>query len=73
MTHILSIWIVPLLQLLSIFWNLDTHLFLQVAGVPMTVLQTSTIFEKKWLINAAAACPTMKGKENILRAQDLTL
>lgn len=42
----------------------------QVAGVPMTVLQTSTIFEKKWLatrINAAAACPTLEGKENILR------
>uniref|UniRef100_A0A8D3B8A3 ZP domain-containing protein n=1 Tax=Scophthalmus maximus TaxID=52904 RepID=A0A8D3B8A3_SCOMX len=35
-----------------------------VAGVPMTVLQTSTIFEKKWLatrINAAAACPTLEG------------
>ncbi|CAB1445155.1 unnamed protein product [Pleuronectes platessa] len=35
-----------------------------VAGVPMTVLQTSTIFEKKWLttqINAAAACPTVEG------------
>nr|XP_019963154.1 PREDICTED: uncharacterized protein LOC109642703 [Paralichthys olivaceus] len=35
-----------------------------VAGVPMTVLQTSTIFQKKWLvtqINAAAACPTVEG------------
>ncbi|XP_044025914.1 uncharacterized protein LOC122863455 [Siniperca chuatsi] len=35
-----------------------------VAGVPMTVLKTSTIFEKKWLatqIDAAAACPTLEG------------
>ncbi|XP_071396804.1 uncharacterized protein [Centroberyx affinis] len=35
-----------------------------VAGVPMTVLKTSTIFEKKWLatqIDAAAACPTQTG------------
>uniref|UniRef100_A0A8D3C4E4 ZP domain-containing protein n=1 Tax=Scophthalmus maximus TaxID=52904 RepID=A0A8D3C4E4_SCOMX len=38
-----------------------------VAGVPMTVLQTSTIFEKKWLatrINAAAACPTVSFTPN---------
>uniref|UniRef100_A0A3Q3KDK6 ZP domain-containing protein n=1 Tax=Monopterus albus TaxID=43700 RepID=A0A3Q3KDK6_MONAL len=35
-----------------------------VAGVPMTVLKTSTIFEKKWLatqIDAAAACPILEG------------
>ncbi|XP_034383630.1 uncharacterized protein LOC117727433 [Cyclopterus lumpus] len=35
-----------------------------VAGVPMTVLKTSTIFEKKWLstqIHAAAACPILEG------------
>ncbi|XP_023270767.1 uncharacterized protein LOC111661437 [Seriola lalandi dorsalis] len=35
-----------------------------VAGVPMTVLRTSTIFEKKWLatqIDAAAACPILEG------------
>ncbi|XP_045916796.1 uncharacterized protein LOC123977846 isoform X2 [Micropterus dolomieu] len=35
-----------------------------VAGVPMTVLKTSTIFEKKWLttqIDAAAACPALAG------------
>ncbi|XP_040920447.1 uncharacterized protein LOC121199644 isoform X2 [Toxotes jaculatrix] len=35
-----------------------------VAGVPMTVLKTSTIFEKKWLatqIDAAAACPVLEG------------
>ncbi|KAF7662027.1 hypothetical protein LDENG_00247630 [Lucifuga dentata] len=35
-----------------------------VAGVPMTVLRTSTIFEKKWLltqIDAAAACPLLLG------------
>ncbi|CAL8315679.1 unnamed protein product [Lota lota] len=32
-----------------------------VAGVPMTVLKTSTIFEKKWIasqIDSAVACPT---------------
>ncbi|XP_042359983.1 uncharacterized protein LOC121955951 [Plectropomus leopardus] len=35
-----------------------------VAGVPMTVLKTSTIFEKKWLatqIDAGAACPILEG------------
>uniref|UniRef100_A0A671VZB9 ZP domain-containing protein n=1 Tax=Sparus aurata TaxID=8175 RepID=A0A671VZB9_SPAAU len=35
-----------------------------VAGVPMTVLKTSIIFEKKWLatqIDAAAACPSLEG------------
>ncbi|XP_076613030.1 uncharacterized protein LOC143336650 [Chaetodon auriga] len=35
-----------------------------VAGVPMTVLKTSVIFEKKWLatqIDAAAACPSLEG------------
>ncbi|XP_037305482.2 uncharacterized protein LOC119195016 [Pungitius pungitius] len=35
-----------------------------VAGVPMTVLKTATIFENKWLatqIDAAAACPLMEG------------
>ncbi|XP_044185804.1 uncharacterized protein LOC122965693 [Thunnus albacares] len=35
-----------------------------VAGIPMTVLKTSTIFEKKWLatqIDAAAACPILEG------------
>uniref|UniRef100_A0A3Q1IT83 ZP domain-containing protein n=1 Tax=Anabas testudineus TaxID=64144 RepID=A0A3Q1IT83_ANATE len=35
-----------------------------VAGVPMTVLKTSTIFEKKWLavqIDATAACPLELG------------
>ncbi|XP_070781578.1 uncharacterized protein [Enoplosus armatus] len=35
-----------------------------VAGVPMTVLKTSTVFEKKWLatqIDAAAACPVLEG------------
>ena len=35
--------------------------FLQVAGVPMTILHTSTIFEKKWIasqIDTAVACPT---------------
>ncbi|KAK2856121.1 hypothetical protein Q5P01_004856 [Channa striata] len=35
-----------------------------VAGVPMTVLKTSTIFEQKWLatkIDAAAACPLLEG------------
>ncbi|XP_076024138.1 uncharacterized protein LOC143014217 [Genypterus blacodes] len=35
-----------------------------VAGVPMTVLRTSTIFEKKWLttrIDATAACPVLTG------------
>ncbi|XP_056284521.1 uncharacterized protein LOC130202792 [Pseudoliparis swirei] len=35
-----------------------------VAGVPMTVLTTSTIFEKKWLatqIHAGAACPILQG------------
>nr|XP_046229753.1 uncharacterized protein LOC124050865 [Scatophagus argus] len=34
-----------------------------VAGVPMTVLKTSIIFEKKWLatqIDAAAACPKLE-------------
>ncbi|MEQ2244099.1 hypothetical protein ILYODFUR_013669 [Ilyodon furcidens] len=39
--------------------------FLQiVAGVPMRVLKTSTIFEKKWLatqVDAAAACPVQEG------------
>uniref|UniRef100_G3P5P7 ZP domain-containing protein n=1 Tax=Gasterosteus aculeatus aculeatus TaxID=481459 RepID=G3P5P7_GASAC len=35
-----------------------------VAGLPMKVLKTSTIFENKWLatqIDAAAACPVMEG------------
>ncbi|KAE8286758.1 hypothetical protein D5F01_LYC14707 [Larimichthys crocea] len=35
-----------------------------VAEVPMTVLRTSVIFEKKWLatqIDAAIACPTLEG------------
>ncbi|GAA6228835.1 uncharacterized protein LOC108895975 [Lates japonicus] len=35
-----------------------------VAGVHMTVLKTSTVFEKKWLatqIDAAAACPILEG------------
>uniref|UniRef100_UPI0037E87E56 uncharacterized protein n=1 Tax=Semicossyphus pulcher TaxID=241346 RepID=UPI0037E87E56 len=35
-----------------------------VAGVPMTVLKTSTVFEKKWLatqIDAEAACPILEG------------
>uniref|UniRef100_A0A3Q3VP17 ZP domain-containing protein n=1 Tax=Mola mola TaxID=94237 RepID=A0A3Q3VP17_MOLML len=35
-----------------------------VAGVPMTVLKTSIIFEKKWLVtrlDAAAACPALEG------------
>ncbi|XP_039981930.1 uncharacterized protein LOC120789331 [Xiphias gladius] len=35
-----------------------------VAGVPMTVLKTSTIFEKKWLatqIDAEAVCPILEG------------
>uniref|UniRef100_A0A3Q3B3F3 Uncharacterized LOC108233398 n=2 Tax=Kryptolebias marmoratus TaxID=37003 RepID=A0A3Q3B3F3_KRYMA len=35
-----------------------------VAGIPMRVLRTSTIFEKKWLatqIDAAAACPMQEG------------
>nr|XP_020497182.1 uncharacterized protein LOC109989675 [Labrus bergylta] len=35
-----------------------------VAGVPMTVVKTSTLFEKKWLateIDAAAACPILEG------------
>ncbi|XP_074471896.1 uncharacterized protein LOC141756224 [Sebastes fasciatus] len=35
-----------------------------VAGIPMTVLKTSTIFEKKWLtthIDAGAACPILEG------------
>ncbi|KAG8011372.1 Zona pellucida sperm-binding protein 2 [Nibea albiflora] len=35
-----------------------------VAAVPMTVLTTSVIFEKKWLatqIDAAIACPTLEG------------
>ncbi|XP_041661286.1 uncharacterized protein LOC121521400 isoform X2 [Cheilinus undulatus] len=35
-----------------------------VAGVPMTVFKTSTVFEKKWLatqIDAAAACPILDG------------
>ncbi|XP_034554945.1 uncharacterized protein LOC117823812 [Notolabrus celidotus] len=35
-----------------------------VAGVPMTVLKTSTVFEKKWMatqIDAAAACPNLDG------------
>ncbi|XP_067338951.1 uncharacterized protein [Channa argus] len=35
-----------------------------VAGVPMTVLKSSTIFEQKWLatkIDAAAACPILEG------------
>ncbi|XP_069014802.1 uncharacterized protein [Embiotoca jacksoni] len=35
-----------------------------VAGVPMSVLKTSMIFEKKWLatqIDAAAACPILEG------------
>lgn len=42
----------------------------QVAGVPMTVLRTSTVFEKKWLatqIHAAAACPILEGKEHVWR------
>uniref|UniRef100_A0A665WCD2 Uncharacterized LOC115038229 n=1 Tax=Echeneis naucrates TaxID=173247 RepID=A0A665WCD2_ECHNA len=37
---------------------------LQVAGVPMMVLKTSAIFEKKWLatqIEAAVACPILEG------------
>lgn len=37
---------------------------LQVAGVPMTVLKTSAVFEKKWLatqIDAGAACPILEG------------
>ncbi|XP_015225049.1 PREDICTED: uncharacterized protein LOC107081374 [Cyprinodon variegatus] len=36
----------------------------QVAGVPMRVFKTSTIFEKKWLatqVDAAAACPIQEG------------
>lgn len=36
----------------------------QVAGVPMRVFKTSTIFEKTWLatqIDAAAACPLQEG------------
>uniref|UniRef100_A0A3Q1G2X3 Uncharacterized LOC110960245 n=1 Tax=Acanthochromis polyacanthus TaxID=80966 RepID=A0A3Q1G2X3_9TELE len=35
-----------------------------VAGVPMLVVKTSTVFEKKWLvtrIDAAAACPIQEG------------
>ncbi|XP_035534148.1 uncharacterized protein LOC118340356 [Morone saxatilis] len=35
-----------------------------VAGIAMTVLRTSVIFEKKWLateIHAAVACPTLEG------------
>ncbi|XP_068433639.1 uncharacterized protein [Clinocottus analis] len=35
-----------------------------VAGVPMTVLKTKTIFEKKWLtaqIHAGVACPILEG------------
>ncbi|CAK6979205.1 uncharacterized protein LOC128376852 [Scomber scombrus] len=35
-----------------------------VAGVPMTVLTTSTIFDKKWLatqIDIAASCPVLEG------------
>lgn len=46
-------------------------LTLQVAGVPMTVLTTSIIFEKKWLatqIDAAAACPTSEGNNHVWRA-----
>lgn len=45
------------------------NLILQVAGVPMTVLKTTTIFEKKWLttqIHAGAACPILEG--NVWRA-----
>ncbi|XP_061843345.2 uncharacterized protein [Nerophis lumbriciformis] len=41
----------------------DTYIQ-HVAGVPMSVLQTTTIFKKKWLttqIDAAAACPTLEG------------
>lgn len=37
----------------------------------MTVLRTSTIFEKKWLatqIDAAAVCPTLEGNEHVGRA-----
>lgn len=40
----------------------------QVAGVPMTVLTASIIFEKKWLvtqIDAAAACPTAEGNAHV--------
>uniref|UniRef100_A0A3P8X133 ZP domain-containing protein n=1 Tax=Cynoglossus semilaevis TaxID=244447 RepID=A0A3P8X133_CYNSE len=36
-----------------------------VAGVSMNVLETTTVFEKKWLatrVNAAAACPKPEGK-----------
>lgn len=36
----------------------------------MTVLKTSIIFEKKWLatqIDAAAACPSLEGNENVWR------
>lgn len=47
--------------------------YLQVAGVAMTVLKTSTIFEKKWLatqIDAAAACPTLEGNEHVWRTVD---
>uniref|UniRef100_A0A3Q1IY74 ZP domain-containing protein n=1 Tax=Anabas testudineus TaxID=64144 RepID=A0A3Q1IY74_ANATE len=39
-----------------------------VAGVPMTVLKTSTIFEKKWLavqIDATAACPLVEGSVSV--------
>ncbi|XP_070705364.1 uncharacterized protein [Pempheris klunzingeri] len=35
-----------------------------VAGIPMTVFKTLTVFKKKWLvtqIDAAAACPTVEG------------
>lgn len=40
------------------------YLTLQVAGVPMKVFKTSTIFEKQWLtarVDAVAACPVLDG------------
>ncbi|XP_074542014.1 uncharacterized protein LOC141802364 [Halichoeres trimaculatus] len=39
-----------------------------VAGIPMTVLKTSTVFEKKWLatqIDAAVACPNPDGSVSV--------
>lgn len=46
--------------------NVFTHNSnVQVAGVSMNVLETTTVFEKKWLatrVNAAAACPKPEGK-----------
>lgn len=56
--------IIPLLEMVHL--NVFTHNSnVQVAGVSMNVLETTTVFEKKWLatrVNAAAACPKPEGK-----------